>query len=199
MASVGTDAEGQVKFLVNCIKHSQSGRVDFEAVATECNIVSKAAAAKRFERLLKANGMKTSDLQKGGSVGGSPGPSVSTPASKSKATPKGKGKRTALPESPISPTKNTKRSKLADHPAVTAYSNEDDEEDENAFKVKDETQPEGAAGASTGSYYNTPRFRDADDDDDLQLLYIVEKTNGCPIRGSSESRNAAKGNECAKI
>ncbi|KAK1832736.1 hypothetical protein QBC39DRAFT_433036 [Podospora conica] len=49
------DAEAQFKFLISCIKHSVAGKVDFQAVATELEIVSKAAAAKRYERLLKAH------------------------------------------------------------------------------------------------------------------------------------------------
>ncbi|TLS23719.1 uncharacterized protein PpBr36_06294 [Pyricularia pennisetigena] len=47
--------EEQVKFLVTCIKHGGGGgKIDFAAVATELEIVSKAAAAKRYERLLKS-------------------------------------------------------------------------------------------------------------------------------------------------
>ncbi|KAI7931410.1 hypothetical protein M0657_001165 [Pyricularia oryzae] len=47
--------EDQVKFLVTCIKHGGGGgKIDFAAVATELDIVSKAAAAKRYERLLKS-------------------------------------------------------------------------------------------------------------------------------------------------
>ncbi|KAK1772504.1 hypothetical protein QBC33DRAFT_510361 [Phialemonium atrogriseum] len=51
------DTESQFKFLVSCIKHSTAGKVDFVAVANELQIVSKAAAAKRYERLLKAHGV----------------------------------------------------------------------------------------------------------------------------------------------
>ncbi|KAK8039597.1 hypothetical protein PG993_008008 [Apiospora rasikravindrae] len=51
------DIESQFRFLISCIKHSNNGRVDFEAVRKECGVVTKGAAAKRFERLLKANGI----------------------------------------------------------------------------------------------------------------------------------------------
>ncbi|KAF5661333.1 hypothetical protein FCIRC_11853, partial [Fusarium circinatum] len=34
----------QVKFLVSCIGHTSNGRPDFQAVAEELSIVSKAAA-----------------------------------------------------------------------------------------------------------------------------------------------------------
>ncbi|KAI4198383.1 MAG: hypothetical protein LQ350_005320 [Teloschistes chrysophthalmus] len=44
-----------VKFLISCIRHGVNGKIDFDAVAKECDIVSKGAAAKRWERLLKAH------------------------------------------------------------------------------------------------------------------------------------------------
>ncbi|KAF4482443.1 hypothetical protein CGGC5_v009454 [Colletotrichum fructicola Nara gc5] len=151
---VGTDAEGQVKFLVNCIRFSNNGKVDFEAVATECNIASKGAAAKRFSRLLQQHGMKVSDLAKPGPAGtASPaqtptGGTPKTPAkSAAKATPKTKsaGKRTAAT---ASPSTNTKRAKLAaSHPAVSSYNDEDDEEDQEEFKVKKE-EPHSASAAT---------------------------------------------------
>ncbi|KAF5526545.1 hypothetical protein CGCA056_v002975 [Colletotrichum aenigma] len=189
---VGTDAEGQVKFLVNCIRFSNNGKVDFEAVAIECNIASKGAAAKRFSRLLQQHGMKVSDLAKPGPAGtASPaqtptGGTPKTPAkSAAKATPKTKsaGKRTAAT---ASPSTNTKRAKLAaSHPAVSSYNDEDDEEDQEEFKVKKE-EPHSAS-AATGSYYENPRGRDRDDDD-LQLLYVVEKAAGCPVHDTAECR-----------
>ncbi|EAS30784.3 uncharacterized protein CIMG_06263 [Coccidioides immitis RS] len=52
-----TSSEEQLNFLLSCVKHSNNGKVNFEAVATECEIVTKGAAAKRYERLLKANGI----------------------------------------------------------------------------------------------------------------------------------------------
>ncbi|KAL8721181.1 MAG: hypothetical protein Q9181_007760 [Wetmoreana brouardii] len=53
MSSPNTDE--LVKFLISCIRHGVNGKIDFESVAGECGIVSKGAAAKRYERLLKAN------------------------------------------------------------------------------------------------------------------------------------------------
>jgi hypothetical protein len=38
------DIEGQFKFLLCCVKHSSAGKVNFDAVAGELDIVSKAAA-----------------------------------------------------------------------------------------------------------------------------------------------------------
>ncbi|KAH7154990.1 hypothetical protein B0J13DRAFT_672100 [Dactylonectria estremocensis] len=48
----------QVKFLVACIGHTTNGRPDFQAVADDLSIVSKAAAQKRYERMLKSHGIK---------------------------------------------------------------------------------------------------------------------------------------------
>ncbi|TDZ37807.1 hypothetical protein C8035_v001118 [Colletotrichum spinosum] len=191
--AVGTDAEGTVVFLVSCIRHSSGGKVDFESVSKECNIVSKAAAAKRFERVLKAHGMKTSDLSKPGGAAANSTPSQSpapkTPAkSASKRTPKSTGKR---PAATVSPTSNTKRAKLAaSHPAVESYTDTDDEEDNQQFKVKAEDKADnGPAGtALTGSYYDIP-FRSDRDDDDLQLLYVLEKTSACPVHEIGENRS----------
>ncbi|KAH7157059.1 hypothetical protein EDB81DRAFT_757452 [Dactylonectria macrodidyma] len=48
----------QVKFLVTCIGHTTNGRPDFQAVADDLSIVSKAAAQKRYERMLKSYNIK---------------------------------------------------------------------------------------------------------------------------------------------
>ncbi|KAJ9604637.1 hypothetical protein H2200_010751 [Cladophialophora chaetospira] len=53
-------SDDQLRFLLSCVKHSTNGRVDFVEVAKECGVVSKGAAAKRYERLLKANGISSS-------------------------------------------------------------------------------------------------------------------------------------------
>ncbi|KAK1639828.1 hypothetical protein BDP81DRAFT_447440 [Colletotrichum phormii] len=183
MASVGTDAEGQVTFLVHCIKHSSGGRVDFRSVANDCKIASKAAAAKRFERILKPYGMKTSDLSKNGPIGSaaaSPGGASASPKTPGRATPKAKGKRAPTE----TPTKETKRLKLANHPAVSSYNDEDDAEDVPLFKVKEDPEASGTDSAN-GSYNDIPRGHD---DDDLQLLYVVEKTTSdCPIHDHVET------------
>ncbi|KAI0202577.1 hypothetical protein F4808DRAFT_458748 [Astrocystis sublimbata] len=51
------DNDSQFRFLISCIRHSNGGKVDFEEVRKECEIVSKGAAAKRYERLMKAHGI----------------------------------------------------------------------------------------------------------------------------------------------
>ncbi|PKY04734.1 hypothetical protein P168DRAFT_281111 [Aspergillus campestris IBT 28561] len=47
------------KFLLSCVRHSNNGKINFEEVATECGITSKGAAAKRYERLVKAHSSTT--------------------------------------------------------------------------------------------------------------------------------------------
>ncbi|KAF4126439.1 hypothetical protein GMORB2_0175 [Geosmithia morbida] len=54
------DTAEQVRFLVSCIRHTSNGRPEFAAVATELGIVSKGAAQKRYERMLKAHGVSNS-------------------------------------------------------------------------------------------------------------------------------------------
>ncbi|KAL3421287.1 hypothetical protein PVAG01_07732 [Phlyctema vagabunda] len=49
--------EEQFKFLISCIRYSNNGKVDFGQVAQECNIISKGAAAKRYERMMKIHGI----------------------------------------------------------------------------------------------------------------------------------------------
>ncbi|KAI1341920.1 hypothetical protein F5Y15DRAFT_351586 [Xylariaceae sp. FL0016] len=53
------DIDSQFRFLISCIRHSSSGKVDFDQVHKECDIVSKGAAAKRYERLMKQHGIPT--------------------------------------------------------------------------------------------------------------------------------------------
>ncbi|KAI0414936.1 hypothetical protein F5X98DRAFT_389444 [Xylaria grammica] len=59
------DVEFQFRFLISCIRHSTAGKVDFEEVRKECNIISKAAAAKRYERLMKAHNINSGSAANG--------------------------------------------------------------------------------------------------------------------------------------
>ncbi|KAG6029051.1 hypothetical protein E4U41_000502 [Claviceps citrina] len=80
------DGTDQVKFLVSCIGHSTNGRPDFAAVAEELGIVTKAAAQKRYERMLKANGVNASKVDKR-SDAGVPTPNT-TPVKRKAAAPR---------------------------------------------------------------------------------------------------------------
>ncbi|KAK6341006.1 hypothetical protein TWF696_009318 [Orbilia brochopaga] len=57
MAQGTSTSEDQFLFLISCIKNAKNGKPDFELVAKERGIVSRAAAAKRYSRLMKAHGV----------------------------------------------------------------------------------------------------------------------------------------------
>ncbi|KAH7192323.1 uncharacterized protein B0J16DRAFT_368584 [Fusarium flagelliforme] len=87
----------QIKFLVSCIGHSSNGRPDFQAVADELDIVTKAAAQKRYERMLKAHG-----ISRPGALAANNGDSAETPPAtptkrKAKGEAAGSAKKTRTP------------------------------------------------------------------------------------------------------
>ncbi|KAL4741047.1 hypothetical protein BDV11DRAFT_168599 [Aspergillus similis] len=47
--------DDHVVLLLSCIQHSDIQKIDFAAVAQQCNITTSGAAAKRYQRLLKAH------------------------------------------------------------------------------------------------------------------------------------------------
>ncbi|KJZ80379.1 hypothetical protein HIM_00229 [Hirsutella minnesotensis 3608] len=75
------DAADQVKFLVACIRNTSNGKPDFAAVAEQLGIVSKAAAQKRYERMLKANGVGSSPVKKAVGEAAADGDNTPTPQS----------------------------------------------------------------------------------------------------------------------
>ncbi|KAJ9385571.1 hypothetical protein DTO063F5_4164 [Paecilomyces variotii] len=75
-----TNSDEQLQFLLSCIRYSNNGKVDFTEVAKECKIVSKGAAAKRYERMMKANGINPN---------GGPCPPSASPDSKTNTPTKG--------------------------------------------------------------------------------------------------------------
>ncbi|CAK7230740.1 hypothetical protein SCUCBS95973_007674 [Sporothrix curviconia] len=79
----------QISFLLACIKHATvGGKIDFEAVAKELTIPSKAAAAKRYERLKKRALTTDFDACTAAVDGDGPGGDSNTVASpKPKRTP----------------------------------------------------------------------------------------------------------------
>ncbi|KAI5466918.1 hypothetical protein BGZ63DRAFT_398542 [Mariannaea sp. PMI_226] len=92
------DAADQVKFLVCCIGNTSNGRPDFQAVASELEIVSKAAAQKRYERLLKSYGIKPG----GGNV--TTNASAKSPPFKNKTTQTTTPRKRKIKEDQASPT-----------------------------------------------------------------------------------------------
>ncbi|ROW06428.1 hypothetical protein VMCG_04421 [Cytospora schulzeri] len=137
------DTEAQFKFLICCIKHTNAGKVDFGEVANELEIVSKGAAAKRYERLMKAHGIAGSGNS--GRAGGSPAPSgpsnpttPKTPASARKTNTTGR-----------SGASGNKKRKLA------ACGNDVDDDENIKPEIKDEVKQE-LQQESDGSYTSIP-------------------------------------------
>ncbi|QSZ33719.1 hypothetical protein DSL72_005290 [Monilinia vaccinii-corymbosi] len=73
--------EEQFKFLISCIRYSNNGKVDFGQVAKECKIVTKGAAAKRYERMMRSHGIAPN------AASIKPAPGSSTTTSSSSSTP----------------------------------------------------------------------------------------------------------------
>ncbi|RAH62098.1 hypothetical protein BO85DRAFT_516644 [Aspergillus piperis CBS 112811] len=92
--------EEQLQFLLSCIRHSNSGKIDFTVVAQECNIITKAAAAKRYERLLKSHGINSS----GGSL-----PSANSAPAKKRTGASTSTTTATESTTPSTPTKGRKR------------------------------------------------------------------------------------------
>ncbi|KAI9828891.1 MAG: hypothetical protein M1819_006506 [Sarea resinae] len=94
--------EEQFKFLISCIRYSNNGKVDFGEVAKECSIVTKGAAAKRYERMMKAHGIS---------------PAGPTPRS------------TPMPSTPTkkTPGSSSKKRKLGKFDKMSNSSNDDEE------------------------------------------------------------------------
>ncbi|ROW12886.1 hypothetical protein VPNG_04723 [Cytospora leucostoma] len=122
------DTEAQFKFLICCIKYTNAGKVDFGEVAKELEIVSKGAAAKRYERLMKAHGITGNG--NGNGNGGSPAPSGSSNPSTPK-TPASNRKTGAASRS-----SSNKKRKLA------ARGNDADDDDDIKHEIKEEIKEE---------------------------------------------------------
>ncbi|KAL2171636.1 hypothetical protein VTG60DRAFT_2204 [Thermothelomyces hinnuleus] len=107
------DTEAQFKFLLCCIKHSAAGKVNFENVAQELDIVSKAAAAKRYERLLKAHNINPTTPRKGAASGNADaaedGGEPKTPASKKRKRAAATKKEEDEDETPVKKERAVKK------------------------------------------------------------------------------------------
>ncbi|KAH7370832.1 hypothetical protein BKA65DRAFT_545530 [Rhexocercosporidium sp. MPI-PUGE-AT-0058] len=99
--------EEQFKFLISCIRYSNNGKVDFGQVAKECKIVSKGAAAKRYERMMRAHG-----------IASNPATIKSAPSRSLKSELNG-------PVSPTTPSPTAKKRKA--HPYLEENTADDDE------------------------------------------------------------------------
>ncbi|KAK6078084.1 hypothetical protein SCUP234_06458 [Seiridium cupressi] len=170
------DENSQFQFLINCIKNSNNGKVDFTAVAEQLGIVSKGAAAKRYERLMKAHGI---------SATGNAGPS--TPKKAAVKKEKDAGTRKPAP----------KKRKLQQ---VDEDAGDEDEpikgevkseiKFEDAITVKTEQSNGGVAALATrtselSTQPDKPQQISQDEEDDVLVVSSTEKTdNHTPIYGS---------------
>ncbi|KAI1471887.1 uncharacterized protein F4812DRAFT_197760 [Daldinia caldariorum] len=180
------DIDSQFKFLIMCIKHSTAGKVDFTEVAKECEIVSKGAAAKRYERLLRAHGISAT-----GGGGGVKKESKDSKDGVKTRTPSKKRKLAAIDE----------YAGDEDEPIKTEIKGEVKTEDSIAVKAEQENGGGGAtaivAGVPTSASEvapadqpNTSLSTDAqnnDEDDDVLVISATERCddNGVPVYGSS--------------
>ncbi|KAK4241347.1 hypothetical protein C8A03DRAFT_30442, partial [Achaetomium macrosporum] len=132
------DIEAQFKFLLCCVKHSSAGKVNFDAVASELDIVSKAAAAKRYERLLKAHGITIATPRKG-AQGNNDGGEGDTPASRKRkratAAKRENGANNNDSDEDGTPVKKERRAAVKKERGVKKEESPDDDDDD---KVKTE-------------------------------------------------------------
>ncbi|OTB05372.1 hypothetical protein M426DRAFT_21966 [Hypoxylon sp. CI-4A] len=166
------DVDSQFKFLIACIKHSTAGKVDFTEVAKECDIVTKGAAAKRYERLMKAHGITgTGSLKK---------ESGDTKEGVKTRTPNKKRKLAAVDEDAGD----------VDEPIKTEIKGEVKTEDSIAVKAEQENTGVGSAPfmmhgpaphggvpfmGQPGMSPSTKTQNDEDDDDDVLVISATEK------------------------
>ncbi|RBR13122.1 uncharacterized protein FIESC28_08308 [Fusarium coffeatum] len=107
----------QIKFLVSCIGHSSNGRPDFQAVADELDIVSKAAAQKRYERMLKAHGISRPGAL---AVNNGDASAETPPATPTKRKAKGEAAGSAKKRTPRAKAKAKKESSDDEEPKPKA-------------------------------------------------------------------------------
>ncbi|KAI1965892.1 hypothetical protein LOZ58_000792 [Ophidiomyces ophidiicola] len=134
-------SEEQLNFLLSCVKNSNNGKVNFDLVAKECEIVSKGAAAKRYERLMKANGINPNG---GGPAIVADGEAVNSgEATTPKKISKTPAIKTGTPKEPKNETPRKRKGKApaAETPTKKAKpiekTEEDEDSDENSIGIKD--------------------------------------------------------------
>ncbi|KAI5918967.1 hypothetical protein F4810DRAFT_724968 [Camillea tinctor] len=173
------DTESQFRFLISCIRNSSAGKVNFTEVANECDIVSKGAAAKRYERLMRAHGIQSS-----GAPGGTKketGDSKDTKELKdAKEGRKGRGGTTA-----------SKKRKLAaveeeagdiDEPVKAEVKGEVKSEVklEDAVNVKPERPNDDLAMPPPAGGLTNDSTAIDDDDDEILVVSVTEKHDTTP-------------------
>ncbi|KAM0213781.1 hypothetical protein ACHAQI_003975 [Fusarium lateritium] len=146
----------QVKFLVSCIGHTTNGRPDFQSVADELSIVSKAAAQKRYERMLKAHG-----ISRPGALANNDATPPTTPTkrkaktegpgSAAKRTPRAKAKKEDDDEEEVKPKASASKSKAKPKVKKEEPKEEKEEEEEKEPTDSGDSPLSGPAASDDGS------------------------------------------------
>ncbi|KAF3479820.1 uncharacterized protein GIQ15_06796 [Arthroderma uncinatum] len=171
-------------FLIKCIKHSNSGKVDFGAVAEECGIVTKGAAAKRYERILKGNGVHPSSND-GGDEDGAPGSPAQTPKKAGAgAKPKTPRKTPTKPKAAgVAKTPTKRKPKAANSGSPTKkYKSEAKILDSDA---SDKAEGEEADNKSPLRTSNDPFLAQAPADGNEEAMFELFCNTGAKIEGKN--------------
>ncbi|KAJ4150816.1 hypothetical protein LMH87_011549 [Akanthomyces muscarius] len=134
-----TDPKENVRFLVACINHSTNGKPNFDLVAKELDIVSKGAAGKRYERLLKSAGVTNS----GKCCGASPAALAAAAANDDddEEPTKSTAKKRKAPDTAATPKAPAlKKAKAAPHAKKTKVKAEAEEDDVADRDIKAEAE-----------------------------------------------------------
>lgn len=139
---LASSADEQLKFLLSCIRYSVNGKIDFGEVANECTIVSKGAAAKRYERLMKAHGIQPQ--------------SAVSPRDASVASTK--GKKAAAERKNNSADKAAKKRKTIEADSATNNDEDDEEPSPLAKKSRVKKELKSEVKAEDGDKDALPQF-----------------------------------------
>ncbi|KAK6955310.1 hypothetical protein Daesc_002943 [Daldinia eschscholtzii] len=177
------DIDSQFKFLIVCIKHSTAGKVDFTEVAKECEIVSKGAAAKRYERLMKAHGIGTA-----GGAGGVKKESKDSKDGVKTRSPNKKRKLAAIDEDAgdeDEPIKTEVKGEVKTEDSVTVKAEQENGGGATAIVPGVTSANEVASTGQPNTSLSTSVQND-DEDDEVLVISATERRDdgGVPVYGS---------------
>ncbi|KAI2473354.1 hypothetical protein F4781DRAFT_427371 [Annulohypoxylon bovei var. microspora] len=190
------DTDSQFKFLIACIKHSSAGKVDFTEVARELNIISKGAAAKRYERLMKAHGiMSTSSLKKESKD--------SKEGVKTRTTPNKKRKLAAVDEDAgdvDEPIKKEVKGEVKTEDSIAVKAEQENCVVANAV-VSRATPVNGIAPMVQPSSSPSTNAQNDEDDDDVLVICATEKRgdDSVPVYGGGHHHSHSHSHSTAPM
>ncbi|KAF7539898.1 hypothetical protein G7054_g1758 [Neopestalotiopsis clavispora] len=179
------DDSTQFQFLITCIKNSNAGKVDFAAVAEQLDIVSKGAAAKRYERLMKAHGIGPNG------IAGSSASPKKTAVKKEKGAGKPPAKKRKLEEVDENAGDEDEPVKDEDIKGEVKSEVKCEVKFEDAMNVKSEYGNGGGVAmtelsAPNSTLSSTIQGNDGSDDDDVLVVSATERSSSgnVPAYGS---------------